>query len=180
MHRQTKMSWEHFFVHGGVKNRSGLIHKIIWVGKVYLLMFSKTGLKAPAHNLVVGKKIEKLPKNPKVCTRDLGSNRGSTNLGKCKSITALDSWAKFFNHPMKDVSHNHWKAMKIFTQSVLCSDRENLCSCFWTDFFLFKKNMWLLLTIFHVFKERATASEKKICAAVFEHFLWWRKCGTAS
>ena len=41
---------------------------------------SKTGPKAPAHNLVASKKTEKLPKIPKIGARDLGSNRSSTNL----------------------------------------------------------------------------------------------------
>ena len=60
-----------FFVHGGVKRRPGLIHKIIWLGKVYLMMpdASMTGLKAPEHKLVASKKIEKLPKIPKICAR---------------------------------------------------------------------------------------------------------------
>ena len=41
---------------------------------------SKTGPKAPGHKLVASKKIEKLPKIPKIGARDLGLNRGSTNL----------------------------------------------------------------------------------------------------
>ena len=41
---------------------------------------SKTDQKAPAHNLVASKKIEKLPKISKIGTRDSGSNKGSTNL----------------------------------------------------------------------------------------------------
>ena len=34
----------------------------------------------PAHNLVASKKIEILPKIPKISARDLGLNRASTNL----------------------------------------------------------------------------------------------------
>ena len=59
-------------------------------------MISKTGPKAPTHNLAACKKIEKLPTIPKIDARDLGSDGDSTNL---RSITALDSWTKFLHHP---------------------------------------------------------------------------------
>ena len=60
---------------------------------------SKTGPKAPDHNLAASKKIEKLPKILKIGARNFRLNRDSTNLWRFKSITALDFWTKFFNHP---------------------------------------------------------------------------------
>ena len=41
---------------------------------------SMTDLKVPEQKLVASKKIEKLPKIPKIAARDLGLIRGSANL----------------------------------------------------------------------------------------------------
>ena len=96
--------------------------------------------------------------------------------------------------------HNHWKAMKISTQSVhiLCRNRENLCSCFWTYFvFLwllvgvlqcFLRNVWLLLKenvqlisflcvaasgIFSMLFNERTAASEKILTSTSE---WKKMC----
>ena len=69
IHRKIKKCHvNNFFVHGGVKNRPGLIYKTIRVEKLYLMM--PTGLRAPEHKLVEIKKIEKLPRIPKIGVRD--------------------------------------------------------------------------------------------------------------
>ena len=49
---------------------------------------STTGLRATEHELVGSKKAEKLPRIPKIGTRDPGVNRTQR---RCKSMTVLDS-----------------------------------------------------------------------------------------
>ena len=49
---------------------------------------STTGLEAPEHELGGSKKIEKLPRIPKIGARDPGLNRAQR---RCKSMTVLDS-----------------------------------------------------------------------------------------
>ena len=49
---------------------------------------STTGLEAPEHELGGSKKIEKLPRIPKIGARDPGLSRAQR---RCKSMTVLDS-----------------------------------------------------------------------------------------
>ena len=49
---------------------------------------STTGLRAPEHEVVERKKIEELPRIPKIGSRDPGLNRTQR---RCKSMTVLDS-----------------------------------------------------------------------------------------
>ena len=49
---------------------------------------SLTDLGTPGHELVGGKKIKKLPRIPKIDTRDTELNRAQR---RCKSMTMLDS-----------------------------------------------------------------------------------------
>ena len=74
---------------------------------------------------------------------------------------------------IKDVFNNHLKVMKIFTKGVyiLCRNREDLCSCFWTCFLCFSKCVAAPRCISMFRKERATASERYQWTAASE-----RKC----
>ena len=74
------MSYEHFFCTWGCQKEARSNLHYHWGMESIPNGVSKTGPKAPAHNLVASKKIEKLPKIPKIGSRDLGSNRSSTNL----------------------------------------------------------------------------------------------------
>ena len=150
---------------------------------------SKTGPKAPWHNLVASKRIEKLPKIPKICPRDLGLNWGSPNLRRCKSITALVPEQSFstihqrcFSSSLKGHENLYTKCVQQpwkFEQLLLniFFVFKHMCGCFWEHFMFFKER--------GAASERyqvkyVTASEKKTCTTVFEHFLCWRKCVTAS
>ena len=63
---------------------------------------STTGLTAPEHEVVENKKIEELPRIPKIDTRDPGLNWAQR---RCKSMTVLDSLTKkFLNHLSKTFS----------------------------------------------------------------------------
>ena len=78
-----------------------------------------------------------------------------------------------FKPSIKDVFHNHWKVMKIYTLCVkiLCRNREDLCSCFWTYFFNVEDCVAASVNISTFFNERAAASEKISMCDCF-----WRKC----
>ena len=80
-------------------------------------------------------------------------------LGRWYSQKAVRFLNKVLKPSIKDVYHNPWKAMKIFTQNGLCSNRENLCSCIWT-YFLRWRLCGCFWKYFMFFKERVTASEK--------------------
>ena len=158
------MSCEHFFCTWGCQKEARANSQDYSSRESMPDDVSKTDQKAPAHNLVASKKIEKLPKISKIGTRDSVSNKGSTNLWRCKSITVLDSWTKFFNNPSKmffiTLKGHENLHTKCFVQQPW-----NLCSCFWTYFYV---------------EDCAAASKKyqEKCATASETYQ--EKCATPS
>ena len=147
-----------FFVHRGVIKRPRLIHKIIRVGKVYLMMSLRQAWSCLRIIFVASKKIEKLPKIPKIYAMDLGSSRCSTNLWRYKSIATLArvicSDLGLMQPTIKDVFitlESLWKSsrkMCAATMETCAAAFEHIffvCGCFW-EYFIF-------------LKERAAASE---------------------
>ena len=121
---------------------------------------SLTDLGTPGHELVGGKKIEKLSRIPKIDTRDTELNRAQR---RCKSMTMLDSWTKLLNHPSKMFFIIMEGYEKSSAQSVyiLCRSREEkLCSCLWTYFLCFSKCVVVPSCISIFFKELVAASER--------------------
>ena len=93
-----------------------------------------------------------------------------------------------FKATIKDLFYNHWKVMKIFTQSVLfCAETVKiLCSCFWIQLLLFKECVAAARRLSMFLKERAAASERYWCATTSGRKIWttseyiflcWRLCG---
>ena len=100
---------------------------------------------------VASKKIEKLPKIPKIYARDLGSNRCSTNLWTYKSIATLArgicSALGLMQPTIKDVFitlERLWKSsrkMCAATVKICAAAFEHIfcvCGCFW-EYFIFLK-----------------------------------------
>ena len=63
--------------------------------------------------------------------------------------------------------------------NILCSNRENFCSCFW-KYFLCWRLFGCFWEYFMFFKERVTASEEEMCSCFWTYFLCRRKCAAAS
>ena len=148
LHRKIKNVIEHFFCTWGCQKQA----------RVYLQDHSgrqsmpddasTTGLGAPEHEFVKSKTIEKLPRIPKIGSRDPGLNRAQR---RYKIMTVLDSWTKFLNHHSKTFFITILKV--IFTQSVyiLCRNRKGKCAAASEYIFYVSANVWLLLGVFQCF-----------------------------
>ena len=98
IHRKIKKCHVNtFFVHGGVKNRPGLIHKIIRVEKVYLMMPPRQVWGCLSMNWLEVKRLKNYQEFLKLAP---GPGEGVRSLNKV------------FKPSINDVFHNHRKVMK--------------------------------------------------------------------
>ena len=74
------MSCEHFFGTWGCQKEARSNSQDHSGRESIFVDVSMTDLKVPEQKLFASKKIEKLPKIPKIAARDLGLHRGSANL----------------------------------------------------------------------------------------------------